>query len=525
MINFNELGLSQAILDAVSKMGFEEATPIQEATIPQALAGEDLIGQAQTGSGKTAAFGIPILEKLDPEDKKIQAIVVAPTRELAIQVAQEINRLGHFKQLKALPIYGGQDIGQQLRSLRTFPQIIVGTPGRLMDHMRRGTIKLDAIKIAVLDEADEMLNMGFIEDIEEILSHVSADRQTLLFSATMPKPIQNLASKFMTNPRLVQVQTKEMTVPEVEQHYVEVHERQKFDTLCRLLDMESPNLAMIFGRTKRRVDELSEALITRGYSAEGIHGDLTQSKRDMVMKHFREGSTNILVATDVAARGLDISGVTHVYNFDMPQDPEGYVHRIGRTGRAGKTGSAITFVSPREIAHLELIERVVKKKITRRHAPTLGDAVEGQQKIAIEKLLDAVENADLRLYREYAQELLDETDSATLVAAAIKLITKEPDASPVRLTEEAPVRVKRPNPAPYNKPGNFRPRKPYQGRSNNQRPDSRSEHRTEHANRKPYDPDKKPASVTKSFEEGRSQGHFFKGAAKDGDKKSKDKLK
>lgn len=328
MSTFNELGLSQPLIRAVSNMGFEETTPIQEQTIPVVLEGRDIIGQAQTGTGKTAAFGIPLVEKLDVQSGNIGGLVVTPTRELAVQVAEELNKIGQFKGVRALPIYGGQDINRQIRALKNRPHIIVGTPGRLMDHMRRKTIRLQQVAMVILDEADEMLNMGFIDDIRTILEEIPEERQTLLFSATMPKPIHDLAQRFMRNPELISIKTKEVTVPNTEQNYVEVQEKQKFDVLCRLLDIQSPELAIIFGRTKRRVDELYEALNKRGYSAEGIHGDLTQAKRDSVLRKFKEGVTEILVATDVAARGLDISGVTHVYNYDIPQDPESYVHRI-----------------------------------------------------------------------------------------------------------------------------------------------------------------------------------------------------
>ncbi len=444
MSNFNELGLSSPLISAISEMGFEETTPIQGKTIPLALLGRDVIGQAQTGTGKTAAFGIPMIERISVERESIKAIVITPTRELAIQVAEELNRIGQFKGIRSLPIYGGQDIDRQIRSLKNRPQIIVGTPGRLMDHMRRKTIRLQQVETVVLDEADEMLSMGFVEDIENILSEVPSERQTMLFSATMPKSILDLAQRFMKNPELVSMKTREMTVPQTEQYYVEVQESQKFDVLCRMLDIQSPELAIVFSRTKRRVDELFEALSKRGYSAEGIHGDLTQTRRDIVMKHFKEGLTEILVATDVAARGLDISGVTHVYNFDIPQDPEGYVHRIGRTGRAGKSGLAITLVTPREIGHLRLIEQVARRKIIRKPLPTIHDAFAGQQRITMDKILKTLEENDLLRYRGMAEELLEEGDSISLLSAALKLITKEPNTAPVVLTAEAPLRVRQP---------------------------------------------------------------------------------
>jgi len=443
MSTFYEMELSQPVIRATTDMGFEETTPIQEQTIPLAMEGRDIIGQAQTGTGKTAAFAIPLVEKSEHEQAIVSGLVVTPTRELAIQVSEEINRIGQFKGVRALPIYGGQDINRQIRALKNRPQIVVGTPGRLMDHMRRRTLKLQQVSMVVLDEADEMLNMGFIEDIETILREVPEERQTLLFSATMPRPIQELARRFMKEPKLISIKAVEVTVPNTEQNYFEVQEKQKFDVLCRLLDIQSPELAIIFGRTKRRVDELTEALNKRGYSSEGIHGDLTQAKRDSVMHHFREGVTEILVATDVAARGLDISGITHVYNFDIPQDPEGYVHRIGRTGRAGKTGLAVTLVTPRELNHLRLIEQVTKKKIVRKPVPSVNEAVEGQQRLTIERLMLAVEDKENLKYKKLAEGLLEENDSVTLLSAALKLLTKEPDVTPVKLSEEASIRLRK----------------------------------------------------------------------------------
>jgi ATP-dependent RNA helicase DeaD len=445
MKTFTDFGIDDTIIRALSNMGFEEATPIQTQTIPAALEGRDLIGQAQTGTGKTAAFGIPLINKVSIKNQHIQGIVLTPTRELAMQVAEELNKIGQFKGIRTLPIYGGQDINRQIKALKNYPQIIVGTPGRLMDHMRRKTIRLQSIEMVVLDEADEMLNMGFVEDIETILSEIPTARQTLLFSATMPKPIQTLAQKFMTNPELISVKSKEVTVANIAQEYMEIQERQKFDVLCRLLDIHSPELAIIFGRTKRRVDELSEALTKRGYAAEGIHGDLTQGKRDSVMRKFKEGTIEVLVATDVAARGLDISGVTHVFNFDIPQDPESYVHRIGRTGRAGKTGLAITFVSPRELDHLKVIERITNRKIDRTQIPTMTEAMVGQQKLTVERLLKVMEEepAQLQTYKAMAEELLTDIDSVTLLSAALKIMTREPNNTPIKLTEEAPLRAKR----------------------------------------------------------------------------------
>jgi len=436
MGNFNELNLSKEILQAISNMGFEETTPIQAKVIPLIMAGLDVIGQAQTGTGKTAAFGIPMLEKIEAKEDAIQGLVVTPTRELAVQVAEEINRIGQFKETKALPIYGGQDISRQIRALKNRPQIIVGTPGRLLDHIKRKTIRLEQVTMVVLDEADEMLNMGFIEDVQAILQEIKGVHQTCLFSATMPLPIQKLAQEFMKDPEIIRIRPREVTVANIEQHYIELKENQKFDVLCRLLDIQPPELAIVFVRTKRRVDELAEALTKRGYACEGLHGDLTQAKRDTVLRRFKEGVVDILVATDVVARGLDISGVTHVYNFDIPQDPESYVHRIGRTGRAGKTGLAITFATPRDIGLIKSIEQVTKRKLRKKPAPTLTDAFKGQQRIAMEKLLKTIEEEDIQKYTGLAQELLEEFDSVTALSAALKLLTKEPSTVKVSFTEE-----------------------------------------------------------------------------------------
>jgi len=439
--NFNDLRICEKISKALNEMGFEEPTPIQLQGIPTLMAGNDLIGQAQTGTGKTAAFGIPLIDKVQQSPRAIQGLVLTPTRELAIQVAEELNRIGQFTDVHALPIYGGQDIQRQIKALKRGPKIIVATPGRLMDHTKRRTISFQNIMTVVLDEADEMLNMGFIEDIEKILSATPSTRQTLLFSATMPKQIQNLAQKFLRNPSLLQIKAKEMTVPLVEQHYIELQDREKFDGLCRLLDIQSPESAIIFGRTKRRVDELAEGLKKRGYSAEGIHGDLSQSKRDAVLRQFRESTIDILVATDVAARGLDISGVTHIYNFDIPQDAESYIHRIGRTGRAGQSGVALTFVSPRELNHLRSIENTTKRKITRMLMPTMTEALEGQRRIAVEKLLFQLEEGNYDHYKGRAEALLSEIDSVSLLSAALKLLTKEPAITTVKLTTEPPLRA------------------------------------------------------------------------------------
>ncbi len=443
MNTFAELNLSPPILQAINSMGFEEPTPIQSETIPIALRGQDLIGRAQTGTGKTAAYGIPLVHGCDPGIEAIQGLVITPTRELTIQVAEELNRIGQFKQVKSLPIYGGQEMERQIRALRKRPDIIVGTPGRLLDHLRRKTIRLQQVKLVVLDEADEMLNMGFIEDIEAIWQQIPDDRQNLMFSATIPIHIKNLAAKFMTNPEIIHIAPREVTVASIEQEYIETPEKKKLDILCRLLDIQNPELSIVFGRTRRRVDEIAEALSERGYSVEGIHGDLSQNRRDAIMKKFRSGEIEVLVATDVAARGLDISGVSHIYNFDIPQDPESYVHRIGRTGRAGERGLAITMVTPREIAHLRSIEQLTRQQIKRKPVPTVKEALAGLQHIAVENLLKVVEKDDYSTYKNLAESLLDEYDSVSLLSAALKMLTKEPDNQNFKeLSQAPPIKIK-----------------------------------------------------------------------------------
>ncbi len=439
-VTFANLGICEEIIRAVSDMGFEEPTPIQKMSIPVTLQHRDIIGQAQTGTGKTAAFGIPILENIDITKPGPQAIVLSPTRELAIQSAEEINHLAQYLPIHALPIYGGQDINRQFRALYKKPNVIVATPGRLMDHMQRGTIDLSHVQILVLDEADEMVDMGFIDDIRTILAAIPEERQTVLFSATMPAAIRELVNSFLKNPELIKIKATTVTIDLVEQQYLEIPDRQKFDALCRLLDMQSPELAIVFVRTKRRADEVNEALKKRGYSAEGIHGDLSQAKRDSVIRQFKENTIDILVATDVAARGLDISGVTHVYNFDLPQDPETYVHRVGRTGRAGNTGKAITFVVSREMGQFRTIERAIRRRIPRRAMPTLSEVIQENQRVAIASLAETAQGTGLEEFKENAEELLNDIDSTSLVAAAIKLLTKQPDVTPVRITADAPQR-------------------------------------------------------------------------------------
>lgn len=479
MTNFSELNISASTLKSVQRMGFEEATPIQEGTITHAMEGRDIIGQAQTGTGKTAAFGIPMIEKIDTKNPNIQALIIAPTRELAIQVSEELYKLGYDKKVRLLSVYGGQEIGRQIRALKNKPQVIVGTPGRILDHINRRTLKLDQVQTLILDEADEMLNMGFIEDINTILESVPAERQTLLFSATMPGPIRKIADKFMKDPVEVKIKSKEMTVENIEQFFVKATEREKFDVLSRILNVHQPELAIVFGRTKRRVDELAHALSIRGYLAEGIHGDLSQAKRMSVLKQFKTNKIDILVATDVAARGLDISGVTHVYNFDIPQDPESYVHRIGRTGRAGKNGVAVTFVTPREMGYLRIVEDTTKKRMTPLRPPSSDEALIGQQRVAIETLTEIVNKNDLGDYRTLAAEMLEKFEAVDVIAAAIKSLTKEPDDTPIALSEERPLPARRERSGGSSRSGSYKGnrsggRSSSAGRGGNDRGGSRS---------------------------------------------------
>ena len=418
-VRFEEMGLSEEIQKAVRYMGFEEASPIQAKAIPAMISGIDLIGQAQTGTGKTAAFGIPILEKVDPKLKKLQAIVLCPTRELAIQVADEIRNLSRYMHgIKVLPIYGGQDIVKQIRSLKSGTQIVIGTPGRVMDHMRRKTMKLDFVHTVVLDEADEMLNMGFREDIEFVLSGVPEERQTVLFSATMPKPIMEITKKFQNNAKVIKVTKKELTVPNIEQYYYDVKPKKKEEVLSRLLDIYSPRLSVVFCNTKKQVDLLVNALLGRGYFAAGLHGDMKQEQRDRVMQGFRTGKTEILVATDVAARGIDVDEVEAVFNYDLPQDDEYYVHRIGSTGRAGREGRAFSFVSGKEVYKLKEIQRYCKTKIYAQKVPSLNDVANTKMENILDDVERVIEQEDLDMMINAIEERVNNSEFTAMDMAA-----------------------------------------------------------------------------------------------------------
>lgn len=428
---FEEFDLDAKLLRAITEMGFEQPSPIQAKAIPVILEGKDIVGQAQTGTGKTAAFGIPLLQMIDTKDKNLQALVLSPTRELAIQIAEEFRKLSKFSHgIKILPIYGGQDITKQIRSLKGGVQVVIGTPGRVMDHMRRHTLKMETVKMVVLDEADEMLNMGFREDIETILTGIPEERQTILFSATMPRPIMDIARKFQKNSEIIKVVKKELTVPKIEQYYYEVKRRNKNEVLSRLLDIYAPKLSLVFCNTKKGVDELVEDLKGRGYFAEGLHGDMKQQQRDRVMKRFRNGQADILVATDVAARGIDVDDVEAVFNYDLPQDDEYYVHRIGRTGRAGRNGKAFSFVFGKEIYKLRDIQRYCKTKIVAKPVPSVHDVTSTKIEKVLNQVTEVIENEDLETFITYIEDRVNQEDitSIDIAAALLKLAMGKGDA-------------------------------------------------------------------------------------------------
>lgn len=419
-ITFQELNISPKTLRAIEDMGFEEPTPIQVSTIPALLDGRDVTGQAQTGTGKTAAFGVPAIERVDPGSREAQVLVLSPTRELAIQTAEEFSRLAkHHRGISILPIYGGQPIDRQFRALERGVQIVVGTPGRVLDHLDRGTLSFGAVKVVVLDEADQMLDMGFREDIEKILDDTPRDRQTILFSATLPKPILDISRKFQKNPEFISVARREVTVPQIEQLYLEVRNRDKLEVLTRLLDMYDPDLTLVFSNTKRGVDDLTTHLQARGYFAEGLHGDMKQTLRDRVMAKFRAGSIDILVATDVAARGIDVEDVDLVINYDVPQDIDYYIHRIGRTARAGRAGRAVTFVGQKEYFKLRTIQNYTKIKIARIPLPTQGDVEESRTRKLVDRVQQIIEEGDLDKYANLVEQIITEDYTSLEVAAAL----------------------------------------------------------------------------------------------------------
>lgn len=434
-ISFADLGLNGALLESIEAVGYTKPSPIQERTIPVLLAGGDVIAQAQTGSGKTAAFGLPIIETIDRKARGVQALVLCPTRELAIQVSEALESYGKHKRVETLAIYGGQPYERQIRGLQRGVQIVVGTPGRVMDHMRRGTLTLDNLKFFVLDEADEMLDMGFVDDIEWVLQHVPEERQTALFSATMPPRIAELANNYMHDAQRISVRGKQMTVAEIRQTSYEIPRGRKLDALARILEAESPSSAIIFCRTKHGVDELGEGLMQRGFAVETLHGDLSQAQRDRVMKRFRAGQADILIATDVAARGLDIPDVSHVINYDLPESPETYVHRIGRTGRAGKSGEAISLVGPRDFRWLRQLERITRATVEPRRLPTAADVNARRREVLKTLVSKEVENeSDYEGYTETVTQLFEQFDPQNVAAALLKLYAEETGRSTTELS-------------------------------------------------------------------------------------------
>jgi ATP-dependent RNA helicase DeaD len=419
-LRFTELGLSPELLKAVDKMGFEEASPIQSAVIPTILAGRDVVGQSSTGSGKTAAFAIPAIERTDPHVKAVQVLILCPTRELAVQDAEESAKLAAFKRgIHAVPIYGGQSYERQFRALEAGAQIVIGTPGRIMDHMERGTLRLDHLKLVILDEADRMLDMGFREDIEHILSAVPEQRQLLFFSATMPRMIQELIRRYSRDPAWIKIEALAQNAPQVDQVYFEVDRRSKLEALTRIIDLHDFRYGIIFCSTKIMVDDLDEHLHARGYAVDRLHGDISQMQRDRVMDKFRKRGFEFLIATDVAARGLDVDDLEVVFNFDLPNDAEDYTHRIGRTGRAGKSGKAFTFVSGRELYKLQSMVHYAKLKIRRENIPSLDQVEEARENVFFEKLRGTLDSGDFRKQDRMIDRLLEQGYASTDIASAL----------------------------------------------------------------------------------------------------------
>ena len=437
MTTFEELGVSREIIDSLVKMNFQSPTGIQTETIPYVFSGIDILAQAQTGSGKTGAFGIPIVDMVR-KSEELQSLILAPTRELAQQVGEQLRLMSRAKGLKVSIIFGGTSIERQIQDLKKRPQIVVGTPGRVIDHINRRTLKLDSLTHLVLDEADEMLNMGFIEDVRFILSKITSNHQTLLFSATMPKTILELSKEFMKNYKLIKTMSDEDLNPDITEYATIARENEKLETLIGLLDVQNPNLAIVFGRTKRRVDELSSALIAKGYLAEGLHGDITQSKRLEILRKFKNNSLQILVATDVAARGIDISDVTHVYNFDIPQDTESYTHRIGRTGRAGKSGVAVTFLNPIEMPYLKDIEESRGERMKMLRPYTQEEVKKARHNRLYEDVITQLSDNHVEL-NSLANKLLAESNAEKIITVLLnKLINDKKDVD-VELSFEKPL--------------------------------------------------------------------------------------
>ena len=436
---FAELGLSAEILKAVDKLGYEEASPIQTAVIPHALAGRDVVGQSATGSGKTAAFAIPAIEKVDVKVRGVQVLVLCPTRELAVQVAEEFGKLAFFKKgLMEVPIYGGQSYERQFRALHAGAQVVIGTPGRIMDHMQRGTLKFDHLKMVILDEADRMLDMGFRDDIEHILKAVPEQRQLLFFSATMPRLIQDMIKRYSRDPAWVRIEAHAANAPQVDQVYYEVDRRSKLEVLTRLIDLNDFRYGIIFCSTKIMVDELDENLHSRGYAVDRLHGDLTQMQRNKTMEKFKRHGFEFLIATDVAARGLDVDDLEVVFNFDLPNDAEDYTHRIGRTGRAGKKGRAVTFVSGREIYKLQSMVHYARLQIRHERAPSMHEVEEARANVFYEKLRTTLEEKKFKSHDAMIDRLLDQGHVSTDIASALIHLLQGANAEPEKPAKAAP---------------------------------------------------------------------------------------
>ena len=418
-LKFTDLGLKETLVKAIDDLGFITPSPIQAEAIPVALEGIDIIGQAQTGTGKTAAFGLPLINNLTVKNA-IGSIILAPTRELAIQVHDELVKLTKYEKLNIVAVYGGAPIHIQARDLKK-ANIVVGTPGRVLDHIRRGNLPLSCVEFLVLDEADEMLNMGFIDDMEEIMKSIPEERQTMLFSATMPPQIKKLSKKYLKeDAKHVAIARKELTGSTITQNYFEVNGSQRLEALCRLIDLDNPSAGIIFCRTKKGVDELVASMQAKGYMVEGMHGDMSQIQRIKTLNKFKNGSLKFLVATDVAARGIDVDGVTHVFNYELPQDIESYVHRIGRTGRAGREGTAYSIITPKEFGFLKQIKNVTKSNIERKQVPTVQEIYNAKFKIMTEEVSSIIEAEDYSKFVDIATELTQTHDSVKVIASLLQ---------------------------------------------------------------------------------------------------------
>ncbi len=462
--NFKKLGIDERLLASINDLGFELPSPIQEQAIPMALEGNDIVGLSQTGSGKTAAFSLPMLQLIDLDDKSPQGLVLCPTRELAVQVAEEIQRLAsHLENFYATPIYGGAPIDRQIKALKKGVHIVVGTPGRIIDHLKRKTLKLDGISVTVLDEADRMLDMGFRDEMEEILDSLPEDRQTLFFSATMNKAVTNLIKAYSRDAKTLNIKTSTVTVESIDQSYYEVRNRSKIEVLSRLLDMQFNSKGIIFCNTKQMVEEVAETLTYRGYMADRIHGDINQSTREKVIKRFREGKIELLVATDVAARGLDIDDIEYVFNYDLPYDPEDYVHRIGRTARAGRSGKSITFVYGRDIHRLEAIQRYTKQSVKRMKIPTQEDVEGAKANTLLEKVRDVLEGGKYDKYDAVFDRLLDSGNTPSdIMSALFHLLKGDKTRELQEITEDGEAFGKQPR--SYQEGGKPRKKKRYGGK-------------------------------------------------------------